>query len=512
MRAKTIMLQGTGSNVGKSVLAAALCRIFYQDGFKVAPFKSQNMALNSYVTRDGKEISRAQVVQAEAAGVEPVVEMNPILLKPAGNMKSQVIVLGRPVSNMSAQEYHNNYVQRVREIICRSLEKLRSMYEIVVIEGAGSPVEINLKENEVVNMRVARWADAPVLLVVDIDRGGALAWVVGTLELLTPEERDRVAGIIINKFRGDVKLLEPALDFLEKRTGKPVLGVVPYFQRFRVPEEDSQGRQLSLKAKRSTEELEVAVIRLPCISNFTDFDPLEEEPDTFVRYIEAGENIGRPDAVIIPGSKNSAEDLNYLEETGLAGEVLSLAGKGTPVVGICGGYQMLGREINDPYRVESERGRVKGLCLLPLTTTLAEYKTTHRARARVVAQEGFLAPLSGKEVHGYELHMGETRLLDGGRPLLFLFERSGKRVQEWDGAVSEDGSIFGTYLHGIFDNDVFRRSWLNYLRKRKGLPPLPLDGGVQAKEIRERNYNLLADAVRKSIKMDEVYRIMGLSL
>jgi len=511
VRAKTIMLQGTGSNVGKSVLAAALCRIFYQDGFKVAPFKSQNMALNSFVTRDGKEISRAQVVQAEAAGVEPVIEMNPILLKPAGNMKSQVVVLGRPLSNMSAQEYHNNYVQRAREVICRSLEKLRSMYEIVVIEGAGSPVEINLKENEVVNMRVARWADAPVLLVVDIDRGGALAWVVGTLELLTPEERDRVAGIIINKFRGDIKLLEPALDFLEKRTGKPVLGVVPYFQGFRVPEEDSQGRQLSRKAKRTTEELEIAVLRLPCISNFTDFDPLEEEPDTFVRYVEAGESIGRPDAVIIPGSKNSAEDLNYLEETGLAGEIISLAEKGTPVVGICGGYQMLGREINDPHRVESERGRVKGLGLLPLATTLARHKTTHQAKARVAAREGFLALLNGQEIQGYEIHMGETRMLYGARPLLRLFERSGKKVEEWDGAVNEDGNVFGTYLHGIFDNDIFRRGWLNWLREKRGIPPLALDGGLRAQEIKERDYNLLADAVRKSIKMDAIYKIMGLT-
>lgn len=510
MRARTIMLQGTGSNVGKSVLAAALCRIFYQDGFKVAPFKSQNMALNSFVTKDGKEISRAQVVQAEAAAVEPAVEMNPILLKPAGNMKSQVIVMGRPLSNMSAQEYHNHYVQRAREVICRSLEKLKSNYEIVVIEGAGSPVEINLKENEVVNMRVAKWADAPVLLVVDIDRGGALAWVVGTLELLTPEERERVAGIIINKFRGDVKLLKPALDFLEKRTGKPVLGVVPYFQGFRVPEEDSQGRQLARKEKRSTEELEIVVLRLPCISNFTDFDPLEEEPDTFVRYVEAEESIGRPDAVIIPGSKNSAEDLNYLEETGLADEIFSLAGKGTPVVGICGGYQMLGMEISDPYQVESERGSVKGLCLLPLVTTLAKRKSTHQAKAKVAAREGFLAPLNGEEVCGYEIHMGKTRLLNGARPLLRLFERSGKEVQEWDGAVSGDGNIFGTYLHGIFDNDVFRRSWLNYLRQRKGLPPLALDRGIRAREIKERDYNLLADTVRKSIKLNEIYRIMGL--
>jgi len=504
------MLQGTGSNVGKSVLTAALCRIFYQDGFKVAPFKSQNMALNSFVTRDGKEISRAQVVQAEAAGVEPVVEMNPILLKPAGNMKSQVIVMGRPLSHMSAQEYHNNYVRQAREVICRSLEKLRSMYEIVVIEGAGSPVEINLKENEVVNMRVARWAEAPVLLVVDIDRGGALAWVIGTLELLTPEERGLVAGIIINKFRGDVKLLEPALDFLEERTGKPVLGVVPYFQGFRVPEEDSQGRQLSRKEGRSTEELEIAVLRLPCISNFTDFDPLEEEPDVFVRYVEAGDSVRRPDAVIIPGSKNSAEDLRYLEKTGLAGEVLSLAGEGTPVVGICGGYQMLGREISDPYRVESERGRVKGLCLLPLATTLAEHKTTHRTRGRVAAREGFLTLLHGEEVYGYEIHMGETRVLDGAHPLLRLFERSGEHVDEWDGAVSEDGNIFGTYLHGIFDNDAFRRSWLNYLRKRKGLSPLPLHRGIRAQEIKDRDYDLLADAVRKNIKIEEIYKIMGL--
>ncbi|MBE3587152.1 MAG: cobyric acid synthase [Thermoanaerobacteraceae bacterium] len=511
MLAKTIMVQGTASHVGKSVLVAALCRIFYQDGYRVAPFKSQNMALNSFVTREGGEMGRAQVVQAEAAGVEPHVDMNPILLKPTGQASSQVIVLGRPVGNLSAQEYHNGYARKAWDVICGALDRLRRQYDIVAIEGAGSPAEVNLQNTEIVNMRVARLAGAPVLLTADIDKGGALASVVGTLELLPEEDRRRVAGIIINKFRGDLKLFQPAVDFLEERTGIPVAGVVPYFQGFRVQEEDTVSEE-SLRKSRSPvkREVEIAVIHLPHISNFTDFDALEEEPDVHLRYIGRGTPLGRPDVIIIPGSKNTIEDLVALKRSGLAGEICRLNREGVPVVGVCGGFQMLGRELSDPLGTESAVPRVEGLGLLDIVTTFVREKVTTQVQARVVGAGPLLSPARGQTIAGYEIHMGRTRLGHTSRPAFHIFTRSGEAVDCPDGAVREDGLVFGTYIHGLFDADGFRRQFINTLRIRKGLAPLEEGERAGHQEQRQRDYDRLAAHVRGSLDMGLIYRLLDL--
>lgn len=508
--AKPIMLQGTGSNVGKSALAAALCRIFYQDGFRVVPFKSQNMALNSYVTKDGGEMGRAQVVQAEAAGIDPMVEMNPILLKPTANACSQVVVMGKPVGTKSAKEYHLEYNLMAIDLIEECLEKFNRDFDVLVIEGAGSPVEVNLKPRDVVNMRVAKMANSPVLLVADIDRGGAIASVVGTLELLDPDERDLVGGIIINKFRGDIELLKPALDFLEDKTGKPVLGVVPWFTGFRIQDEDS----VSLEKIRTHEgkggDVDVAVVALPFISNFTDFDALEDEADVNLRYVRKGQKIGRPDMVVIPGSKNTIGDMLYLQESGLGDEIKALAAEGVPVIGICGGYQILGEEIHDPLKTESDLECIEGLGLLDTITQFEAEKATYQAEALVAGDGPFLGKFTGQPVTGYEIHMGTSTLKGRCQPAFKLTGRSGKEVDVLDGAVSPDGLVLGTYLHGIFDNDGLRRHMINTLRVNKGLEPLKAEETISTKEQRNRDYDKLAQVVRESLDMDRLYQIMGL--
>lgn len=428
--AKTIMLQGTGSHVGKSILATALCRIFRQDGHRVAPFKAQNMALNSYVTKSGGEMGRAQVAQAEAAGLEPAVEMNPVLLKPTGNSSSQVIVLGRSVGNMSASRYHAGYSAELLKVVEESLRKLQRDFDVVVIEGAGSPAEINLKAHDIVNMRIARLAPAPVLLIADIDRGGALAAVVGTLELLEPEERDLVKGIIINKFRGDIKLLEPALEFLTARTGKPVVGVVPHISLIGVDDEDSVS--LDDKPAVAGGDIAIAVVATPRISNFTDFDALAAESGVALRYVRRGEPLGSPDLIILPGSKNTTADLLYLREQGYEREILRLAAAGTPVIGICGGYQMLGREIRDPGHTESDLDRVAGLGLLDTVTTFAPEKITHQVAARC-GEGAFLGVYWPGELTGYEIHMGRTEFFGPVRPAFTITARSGGAVRLEDG-------------------------------------------------------------------------------
>ncbi|EAX47817.1 cobyric acid synthase CobQ [Thermosinus carboxydivorans Nor1] len=503
--AKTIMLQGTGSHVGKSILTTALCRIFRQDAMRVVPFKAQNMALNSYVTKTGGEMGRAQVVQAEAAGLEPVVEMNPVLLKPTGNACSQVIVLGRPVGTMSAKEYHSGYSTQALQVIKECLRKLHAEYDVIVIEGAGSPAEVNLKANDIVNMRIAKLAPAPVLLVADIDRGGALASVVGTLELLEPDERDLVKGIIINKFRGDISLLQPALDFLEQKTGKPVVGVVPYLEHLGIDDEDS----VSLDDKRpdGRGEVEIAVLRLPKISNFTDFDALASEAGVTVRYVRQGEPLGKPDLIVLPGSKNTTEDLLYLRRSGYDREILRLVDAGTPIVGICGGYQMLGREIRDPYRTESDNERVDGLRLLDTVTTFAPEKITHQVTARCISH-GFLGLGHDEtDLQGYEIHMGRTEFTGPVQPAFIITSRSGKPCYHADGVVRSDGLVMGTYIHGIFDNDKYRRAVVNALRVRKGLAPLATVTDIQAKK--QANYDRLAEVVRNSLNMELLYHIMG---
>jgi adenosylcobyric acid synthase len=502
------MVQGTASNVGKSIIVTALCRIFRQDGYRVVPFKSQNMALNSFVTAGGGEMGRAQVLQAQACGLAPEVEMNPVLLKPTGNAASQVIVLGRPVGNMSARDYHLGRNTDLLQIIEKTLAKLHREYEIIVIEGAGSPAEVNLKDRDIANMRIARLTQAPVLLAADIDRGGALASVVGTLALLDPEEERLVRGIIINKFRGDRSLLEPALSFLEQRTGKPVLGVLPYLN-LRLPAEDSVC--LDEAEAAGAAPIEISVIYLPRISNFTDFDALALEPGVRVRYVRDGDRLGTPDLIIIPGTKNTTEDLLYLYETGHAAAIREAAARGVPVCGLCGGYQMLGRELHDPDHTESTRDELPGLGLLDAVTTFAADKVLAQAEGRICAGGGLfgLTPQdTGLEVSGYEIHMGRTELGAGARPFLEVTRRRGEAASGYDGAVAASELVWGTYFHGLFDNDRFRGRLLNWLRQRRGLEAQV--SGVSSRGLLEQELDRLAAECRAALNMDGIYTLLGL--
>ncbi len=518
------MIQGTGSHVGKSILVCALCRILKQDGYRVAPFKSQNMALNSFVTKDGKEMGRAQVAQAEAAGIEPVVEMNPILLKPTGDCGSQVIVMGKPVGNMTAREYYQKKSKFV-SIVKEAYEVLSSQVDIVVIEGAGSPAEINLKDGDIVNMGMAEMASSPVLLVTDIDRGGAFAWVVGTLELLTASEKDRVKGIIFNKFRGDKGILKPGLDMLEDRIHKPVVGVIPYMHNLGIDDEDSVSLEYehseSLKGNGAWQNsaisaashlqpvTDVAVIKLPRISNFTDFNAFSHEKEVKVRFVDRAGDVGQPDLLILPGTKNTIGDLQFLRERGIAGQIIRLAKEGTMVIGVCGGYQMLGMQINDPCHVESPEDGVQGLGLLNVATTFAPEKQTFQMKAQVIKYENSFY-VDG-ELTGYEIHMGETVSSGNSpaKPFAQISERAGKAVKIFDGCVSDRGNVLGTYIHGIFDNDGFRARLIKHLRLKKGLESV--DGTVLSYYMRkEEKYNTLADIVRENVDMAMVYKILGM--
>jgi len=498
MPAKTIMIQGTASSVGKSVIVAGLCRIFRQDGFKVAPFKAQNMALNSFVTKEGGEIGRAQAVQAEAAGIEPSVHMNPVLLKPEAEARSQVIVLGKVAKNLEASQYYQ-YTPKLLKIIGDSLNHLLATYDIVVIEGAGSPAEINLKEREIVNMRVAKMANAPVILVGDIDRGGVFASIIGTLELLNKQERNLIKGFIINKFRGDLKLLKPGLDMLEKRTGKPVLGVVPYFRDINIAQEDSvylDERQVS----STNGTIDVAVIHIPHISNYDDFDPLEEQGCT-VRYVSDVSELGNPDLLILPGTKNTIADLIYLQEQGFVQAIIRRARSGIPVIGICGGYQMLGKHILDPDKIESKQDSISGLGLLNTTTVFHNDKTTTQVKARVATDKGLLKGLKDLEITGYEIHMGQTTSRNC-LPALSVFETPQGKTNYFDGAVSKSGLIFGTYIHGLFHNAEFTHQLLNRLRQLRGLPATS-SLAINKQEM----YDKLADTIRRNLNMPQVYKI-----
>lgn len=503
------MLQGTSSSVGKSILAAALCRLFYRAGYRTAPFKSQNMALNSGVARDGGEMGRAQVLQAYAAGVEPQVRMNPVLLKPTAPASSQVVLLGKPVGNFSAAAYHGNYNQSLLGTVEAAYAGLEQEFEVLVLEGAGSPVEINLKEHEIVNMRIAKMAGAPVLLVVDIDRGGSLAAVVGTLELLEPEERDLVAGVLINKFRGDLDLLRPALDFLENKTGKPVLGVIPYLTDLGLPEEDSVALERRKSHVSTGEEIDIAVVATPRIANFTDFDPLEKEPGVNLRYVWGDQPLGRPDLLILPGSKNTLGDRSYLEHYGKLEEIKKLAALGTPIIGICGGYQLLGREITDGQGLEGgDTRKVPGLGLLEVTTNFTPIKATHLVEAKIVGDGPLLGPCRGMTVRGYEIHMGESRPLRPGRAVAEISKQGRRQVLLQDGALSADGMIWGTYIHGVFDNDNLRGRILAYLRQVRGLAE-PQEEYRFAADLDER-LDRLARIVGKAIDLKKLSEIMGL--
>jgi adenosylcobyric acid synthase len=479
---------------------AALCRIFKQDGYSVAPFKAQNMALNSYVTAGGGEIGRAQVVQAEAAGIAPTVDMNPVLLKPTTDTGCQVIVLGKVARNISARDYYQ-YTPTLLVTVTEALERLRAAYDIVVIEGAGSPAEINLKEQEIVNMRIAKMSGSPVLLVGDIDRGGVFASLVGTRELMEEDERRYFKGLIINKFRGDVTLLKPAIDFVEKRTGLPMLGVVPYYRDIHLAQEDSVYLD-ERKETVSASDLSIDVIRLPHISNYDDFDPLEVEGCN-VSYITQRFQIINPHLIIIPGTKSTLADMAYLRYSGLAEMILTKAKEGTPVIGICGGYQMLGQKILDPKKVESSEAEVNGLGLLDAVTEFAEDKSTSQVRAQVISDTGLLSGAKGLEVFGYEIHMGQT-VSQEKTGVLRIIETPQGTTDYIDGIISENGMILGTYMHGLFHNDDFRQILLNNLRKRWGLA----ESANNATSTKEQEYDKLAALIRQSLDIPQIYRIM----
>ena len=510
MTARTVMIQGTSSSVGKSVLVAGLCRMLRQDGFRVAPFKAQNMALNAYVTPDGREIGRAQGVQAEASSAIPTVDMNPILLKPEGDSRSQVIVLGRSIGSMTAREYHESKLE-LRRIVADSLARLRAAFDVVVVEGAGSPAEINLRDRDIVNMYVAGLADAPVLLVGDIDRGGVFAALVGTLELLEPDERARIAAFVINKFRGDISLLRPGLDFLERRTGVPVLGVVPYLARLRIADEDS----ISLESRRGTrrarpEEVDIAVVRLPRIANHDDVEPLEHEPGVVVRFVEHACEMVGADLVIVPGSKSTTADLAWLRENGLASVIVERAARGEPVIGLCGGCQMLGERIEDPEGVESIRPTaVDGLGLLPVRTRFAQRKTTTRVVARALGRGFFGADVgTDARLEGYEIHMGRVEASRENVAVFEIVEGSEHGSGAMDGAVGRDGIVVGTMIHGLFENDALRAGLLRALRRRKGVCEQVQLGAIPTKES---EYDRLARTLRENLDTVQFARLAGLS-
>jgi len=501
--APALMFCGTASDVGKSVLTAGFCRILKNRGIKVAPFKSQNMALNSFATPEGGEIGRAQAVQAQACRIPPHVDMNPVLLKPNSDTGSQVIIHGKVVGSMVVAEY-NNFKPQVFGKIAESLARLSSSYEFVVIEGAGSIAEINLKAHDIANLKVAELADCPVILVADIDRGGVFAQVIGTLELLEPEERVRIRGIIINKFRGDISLLKPGIDFIENRTGVPVLGVVPYFTDFHIPEEDSVALEKRVKGKRPKKngnKIQVGVIRFPRISNYTDFDSLEAEPDVELHYMVKADELAALDLLVLPGSKSTTGDLLFLTEHGLSQAIREFTG---PIIGICGGYQMLGKRVFDPQGIESSVKEAEGLGLLDVETVMLPEKETHQVECRLLPAGSLVAPGCTDMLSGYEIHMGRSTLGPGADTFSMLQLRSGKDVEIADGAVSKDGRVFGTYLHGLFDNDGFRSAFLNKIRKGKGLPEVSLDFR------RPDPFDLLAEHMTRHLNMERLFRICGI--
>lgn len=495
--AKVLMLQGTGSDVGKSVLAAGLCRLLRQDGVRVAPFKPQNMALNSFITAEGGEMGRAQVVQAEAAGVAPHVDMNPVLLKPTTDVGAQVILQGKVHGNMKALEYHA-FKKVARETVFDSFRRLARRFDVIVAEGAGSPAEINLREGDIANMGFALEIGCPVLLVGDIDKGGVFASLVGTLELIAPEEADLVRGFVINKFRGDASLLAPAFSAITARTGKPFLGTVPYFRDIFLQEEDGIHRDV-VRSRAGGDRVRVAVVVPNRISNFTDFDPFLGEEGVTLEFVRAGERLGRAEIVILPGSKNTVDDLEALRRSGLAGEIQENRRRGATIVGLCGGYQMLGRWVRDPLGVESLGREARGLDLLDVETVMEREKVTAQAEARVLP--GALPWFEDAEpLSGYEIHMGRTALGPRARPLLRV-ERRGDEQGHEDGALSADGRVFGTYLHGIFDNDAFRRALLGLYRD-------PGTAGPSFAARKEEGYDRLAALLRGCLDVEAVYRIL----
>ncbi|MEG3007240.1 MAG: cobyric acid synthase [Oscillospiraceae bacterium] len=499
--AKVIMVQGTTSNAGKSLLTAGLCRVFKQDGYKVAPFKSQNMALNSYITKDGFEMGRAQVMQAEAAGIEPTVEMNPILLKPTNDTGSQVIINGEVLCNMSAKEYHQ-CKKKFSEDVLKAYKKLDENYDIIVIEGAGSPAEINLKENDIVNMGMAKMANAPVIIVADIDRGGVFASLAGTIMLLDDDEKDIVKGMVINKFRGDLKILEPGLKMIEDITNKPVIGVLPYLH-LDIDDEDSLSDRLVNNSVADV--VDIAVMRLPRIANFTDINPLEYIPGVSLRYVKTVRELGNPDMIVLPGTKNTMEDLIWLRESGLETSILKAADKGTIVFGVCGGYQMLGEMLYDPDGIE-HGGELKGIGLLPTQTIFESQKVRTRVEGNFRKINGELSSLSEIALEGYEIHMGKTTILNEAENLTSIKEIAGGSSKHFDGAVKNN--VCGTYVHGIFDKEEVTKAIVKILFNKKGLDASEVQA-IDIKAYKESQYDILADSVRNSLDMDKIYKILN---
>ncbi len=512
---KTIMFLGTGSDVGKSVLAAALCRVLHQNGVKVAPFKAQNMALNSFVTRDGGEMGRAQVMQAEAAGIEPHVDMNPILLKPTSYKGSQVIVLGRPVGNMSASDYYR-YKSKLLPVVMEAFERLAQRYDVIVMEGAGSAVELNLKSHDLVNLSMAKMVNSPCILVGDIDRGGIFAALLGSLYLLDEEEKQLIKGLIVNKFRGDPSLFKSGIGLLEEKSGKPVLGVIPYFKDIILPQEDSVA--LSRISKRLPEEdsLNIGVVRLPYISNYTDFDVFEREPGVSVNYFDSPEFTFNQDLIIIPGSKNTINDLIFLHESGLADSIRSFWKTGRMVIGVCGGYQILGLYVKDYHGCESTVPEIKGLEILPMVTEMSKEKITRQVEAKINEAHPFWDGCSIPEVlKGYEIHMGrsyapsEEEMNPG---LFIILKRLGAATESqiYDGMASKKHRAWGTYIHGIFDNDSFRKWLLSAVASYSG-KALPFSkNSWNYFTWKNEQYDLLASLFRKHVDMDRLYKIIGL--
>jgi adenosylcobyric acid synthase len=497
------MIQGTGSGAGKSLITAALCRIFKNEGIAVAPFKAQNMALNSYIAADGGEIGRAQVLQAEAAGIEPTTDMNPVLLKASGEMGSQVIIHGRASATMKAQEYYS-FKKTAWNAVKESYDRLSKQYDLIIMEGAGSPAEINLMDVDIVNMSAAKYAKAPVVLVGDIDKGGVFASLYGTVRLVGRDSR-HIKGFIINKFRGDIEILRPGLEMIKEKTGRPVIGVLPYIKDIGLPEEDGLffERVKPFKQLEQFKQIKIVVVRLQYISNFTDFDPFAHEPDVELIYSTNPADIENADIVIIPGSKNTVKDLLFLKESGLDKSIKKAYAKGIQIIGMCGGYQMLGDKIYDPHCVESRHKEVEGIGILNIETTFDKEKTTYRAEAEIVHgnESGVMSSTNGK-LKGYEIHMGQST----GDIGLFRINRLNGSNGLLDGSMN--GNCWGTYLHGIFENDSFRRSIINEARKIKGIDPLI--STVSYPEIKDKAIDSLANMVKENIDMNFIKRIIGL--
>lgn len=504
--AKKLMIQGTMSNAGKSLLTAGILRILKQDGYRAAPFKSQNMALNSYITKDGLEIGRAQAVQAQAAMTEPTVDMNPILLKPTTDMGSQVIVHGVPRGTMMARDYFAYKKTLIPEVL-GSFARLEQEYDIIVIEGAGSPAEINLKQDDIVNMGLAKLLDAPVLLVGDIDRGGVFAQLYGTVMLLEPEERQRIKGLIINKFRGDKTILDPGITMIEELCGIPVVGVTPFLP---VEVEDEDSLSSRLENREGNGLVDIAVIRFPRLSNFTDFQVFSCMPEVSLRYVNHVRELRTPDLVILPGTKNTIEDLLWMRGSGLEAAVKKLAAGGVPVFGICGGYQMMGMSLLDAKGIESACGpkNVPGMELIPMDTCYEEEKIRTRVAGAFGEITGILSGLSGKEMEGYEIHMGMTKAREGRLPMTYLLEQQGGSKKAKVDGIS-DGNCYGTYVHGIFDGKGVAEAVVSGLLKAKGMDRESVDS-FDYHAFKEQQYDKLAEGLRKHLDMKQIYHIMGI--